>query len=276
MEKDIFVASGSLYLHQCGEEHCASRHGFGPAVRDHYLLHCVFSGCGTFRRGDEVLQVAAGECFLIRPGERCYYEADETEPWHYGWVGVNGREASSVLEACGFLESTTVMPMGDPNGVWQSLQRLTADYGEQGNSFGTMAELYRLLDRLCGGVPVTARPGPTFRRIEEYMQRNYSYPLTVQELAEQVHLDRSQLFRVIKKETGLSPSQYIVDFRLRVSLRMLVESRLTVTEIMYSVGFEDLSRFSRCFKRRFGSSPRRYRERLHQGKSTTEDFDETE
>ena len=95
-------------------------------------------------------------------------------------------------------------------------------------------------------------------------------------MAEQLHLDRSQLFRVVKRETGLSPQQYLTRYRLRESLRLLRETELPITEVVYSVGFEDLSHFSRCFKREYGVSPRQYR-REHAGETRVppSDFNET-
>lgn len=260
-EKELALG-GSLYLHQCGEEPCESGHSFGPAVRDHFLIHVVFRGKGTFFSETGTYSVKAGECFLIRPGERTLYQADLSDPWHYGWVGFHGHDAGAVLSSCGFKKGVSVMSVGDIGKAEASLHRLIECHRQQGSELAQIAGIYLFLDGLCGGKTVPIKAGHAFHRVEEYMRRNFSYPVTVELLARQVNLDRSQLFRVIKKETGLSPSRYITAFRLRESQQLLLKTDLSITEVMLSVGFDDLSRFSRCFKESFGISPREYRASL--------------
>ena len=72
-----------LVIYQAGEEACSPGHGFGPAVRDHYLIHCVLTGQGTLYRGERRWKIGKSEGFLILPEEVNYYRADGEEPWHY-------------------------------------------------------------------------------------------------------------------------------------------------------------------------------------------------
>ena len=273
--KSVHSVNSALYLHHCGEEYCAPRHTFGPAVRDHWLFHYIFNGSGTFYRKEESYHLTAGQCFLISPGEVCTYAADAETPWHYGWVGLNGGDAPRTLALCGLSRETPVAAPSSPEIMLPHLRDLIESCRLAGNDLAVMARLYRLLEEMSYGMPPQRREGKTFDLLEEYLGRNYSYHLSVAQLAEQLHLDRSQLFRVVKRETGLSPQQYLTRYRLRESLRLLRETELPITEVVYSVGFEDLSHFSRCFKREYGISPRQYR-REHAGEARVppSDFNE--
>jgi AraC-like DNA-binding protein len=75
------------------------------------------------------------------------------------------------------------------------------------------------------------------------------------ELAKRLCCCEMQLYRKLKKLTALSPVNYIRSFRLRRSMAMLEQGKLTITEICYQVGFNSLEYFSRSFKKEFGLSP---------------------
>ena len=59
----------ALTVRHCGQEACRPGHSYGPAVRDHYLVHLVLSGKGIYRYADTELSLGAGDGFLILPGE---------------------------------------------------------------------------------------------------------------------------------------------------------------------------------------------------------------
>ena len=91
------------------------------------------------------------------------------------------------------------------------------------------------------------------------MAKNYSYHITVEDIARRLGVDRSHLFRIFKKGLGCSPQAYLLDYKLGRAVQLLVQTDLTVTEIMYSCGFADLPNFSRQFKKKFGAPPALYR-----------------
>lgn len=86
---------------------------------------------------------------------------------------------------------------------------------------------------------------------EEISNSNFG----VVELAEKVHLSRSQLFRKIKAITNVTPNEYIRSFRLQRAMDMLQQQSGTVSEIAYQVGFQNVSYFSKCFHDQFGQPP---------------------
>ncbi|WP_297089341.1 two-component regulator propeller domain-containing protein [uncultured Draconibacterium sp.] len=71
-------------------------------------------------------------------------------------------------------------------------------------------------------------------------------------------ISSSQLYRKIKSITGVSPNEFIRTFRLRKAAELILESKLSISEIAYKVGFNDALYFSKCFKKQFGTSPSKY------------------
>ncbi|NJN77538.1 MAG: helix-turn-helix domain-containing protein [Saprospiraceae bacterium] len=75
-------------------------------------------------------------------------------------------------------------------------------------------------------------------------------------LAEKLMIDRTQLFRKLKKLTGLSPSQYIQEARLKKAFE-LFDNQIydSVKAVGLSVGYSNRSSFAAQFKTRFGKLP---------------------
>lgn len=97
------------------------------------------------------------------------------------------------------------------------------------------------------------------KRVRKVIQENLTdYQFGVEELAREVAVSKSHLSHKLKKETGTPASSFIRRVRLEQAAEMLKNREGNVTEIAYSVGFNSLSYFSRCFKDYFGSSPSEY------------------
>lgn len=77
----------------------------------------------------------------------------------------------------------------------------------------------------------------------------------VSELAEAMHMSRSNLLRKVTKQANVSVSQFIRQIRLNRAMRLLKESRLTVSEVAYEVGFNSTSYFIKCFREHYGYPP---------------------
>ena len=65
--------------------------------------------------------------------------------------------------------------------------------------------------------------------------------------------------RHFKKETGITPIEYLLDVRIRKSKDMLRRNELSITEIAILCGFSSVAYFSSCFTNRVNVSPQEYR-----------------
>jgi signal transduction histidine kinase/ligand-binding sensor domain-containing protein/DNA-binding response OmpR family regulator len=78
---------------------------------------------------------------------------------------------------------------------------------------------------------------------------------SVEELGSMVAMSRSNLFRKLKAVTGQTPIEFIYQFRLRKAMEMLLERKLSVSQISLEVGFKSPSSFTKSFKKQFGKAP---------------------
>lgn len=91
------------------------------------------------------------------------------------------------------------------------------------------------------------------------MNRHISDPdFSAATLCEESRYGSKQIYRKIKQLTGMGVVEFIRDTRLQKAALYLSQRKLSVTEIMYMVGFTTASYFSKCFKSKFGVSPSEY------------------
>jgi len=87
---------------------------------------------------------------------------------------------------------------------------------------------------------------------------------TVEDFGNDVGLSRMQLYRKLKALTNQSPNEFIRTVRLKRAAQLIHLDQMTISQITYEVGFNDLQYFRDCFKKHFGVNPSDY------GKSSTD------
>lgn len=92
-----------------------------------------------------------------------------------------------------------------------------------------------------------------------FIEDNFKKRLTLSDVAEAVHLSPYHFLRVFKNDVALTPHQYLVRVRLCRAVNLLRDTGLSVTDVSYESGFEDLSNFVRTFHHHVGCSPRSFR-----------------
>ena len=77
-----------------------------------------------------------------------------------------------------------------------------------------------------------------------------------------------QLYRKIDALTNMTVKEFVNDIRLKRAEQILSEKKINISEVAYSVGFNDLSYFGKCFKRKYSISPSEYNQKHHKIKSS--------
>lgn len=112
---------------------------------------------------------------------------------------------------------------------------------------------------------VAEKERPFMDIVMEVMEKNYdNSEFGVQELADEMRMNRSVLSKKLNAEAGQPTAQFIRNYRLDIAKKMITENvaNRNITEIAYRVGFNDPKYFTRCFTKQYGVSPSSYKDSL--------------
>lgn len=101
------------------------------------------------------------------------------------------------------------------------------------------------------------------KRLENVLENELANPdFTTDKFAQQMHLSRMQLHRKLKSLLGVSATEFVRNERLKAAAELLKNQKLSVAEVAYSSGFNEVTYFSKCFKNIYNQSPSTFRKDL--------------
>ncbi len=110
-------------------------------------------------------------------------------------------------------------------------------------------------------------------RILKCINENLSNPdFDVEELTKMIGISRTHLHRKMKKITGITASEFIRNIRLEQAARLIKEKKINISQVAYSVGFNNQTHFSTVFKRHFGMTPKTYLEHITEENKNTDEI----
>lgn len=129
-----------------------------------------------------------------------------------------------------------------------------------------LLELLLVIDRiyvepLTDDSIIVAEKDAIINDIIIYLLNHYHEKINLVQLTEEFKINRTSLNEYFKKATGYTVMSYLMNLRIHLAMAMLQDTALQVSEIMYRVGFVNISHFVRSFKKISGTSPLEYRKK---------------
>lgn len=215
-------------------------------------------------------RLCAGDGFVIFPDQLVTYTADKDNPWTYSWVGFHGLKAESYLRKAGFSKERPIFrydsdeKLSDCLNSMISCARISIP-----SELMLLGYLYIFLSLLIdnGRRENTQHPGSDnndkyIRRAIEFISKNYSNEISIQDLASRLGIDRSFLYTVFIKHLNMSPQDFLIRFRIDRAVELMENTSLSIGDISRSVGYDDPLHFSKIFKKKKGISPSLFRKQL--------------
>lgn len=272
MPKTYYISQDffDITIYQYGYEQCKPFHSFGPAIRTHYLIHCILSGKGTFRRNyrgeDTDYHLHAGQAFLIEPNNMIHYFADGEDPWEYMWIEFDGLKAKEYLINAGLSNKFPIFNASTEEGqkaVFDCMKYII-DHPDMLPA-RIMGYTYLFFSALIESSK-TAKPLPKNDIKEFYIQSTvafienyYMRDITVEDMAANLNLNRSYFSKLFKKMTQKSPQEFLIAYRINKSCELLRSTNMPIAEIAQHVGYSNQFHFTRAFKNIKNISPSEWR-----------------
>ncbi|AEE15504.1 AraC family transcriptional regulator [Treponema brennaborense] len=250
-----------IYFHYYGYEKCRPEHFYGPAVRAHYLVHFVLNGKGIYRTAGNLFHIHKNQAFLIRPGDVTFYRADKADPWEYVWLAFDGPEADRVIAAFFPEKDSYVCPAINPDGFQQYMRMALPSFYRLDYSQMELAGWFYLFFSCLRQKDIAEVPKEKkyLESAVNYIRYNYMRDINIDEISARIGIDRTYLYKILKKYENCSPKEYLMRRRVAAAKDMLCYSTVSVTEIASMCGFHDSSSFCKIFRRYEGKSPSVYR-----------------
>ncbi|MGI4787859.1 MAG: helix-turn-helix domain-containing protein [Janthinobacterium lividum] len=235
-----------------------------------WLLICTLSGQGRFGFHSGEILTSTGDLTLIRPGTcHDYGVGPDQGKWELLWTHFHPEPAWQPLLAWpeaspGLMRLTLPEPMirGKIIARFFEVHRLATGALRHREVFAMNAlEEVLLWCDTQNPRSEQARLDPRVLAAMDYLGRSLEAPVTLEDLAAFSGLSASRLSHLFRRQSGLTPMQFLEQQRLDRACQLLDFTARSVAAIAAEVGFENPFYFTLRFKRHTGHSPRDYRKR---------------
>ena len=204
---------------QYGYEQCCANHTFGPGMRNHYLIHCILSGSGTYRthQGDQSSEyhLHGGQAFLIEPDQLVHYYADQDTPWEYMWIEFDGMKTKEYLSEAGLTRSSLIYHASSEEGRQEMFGHLRylVDHPDllpaevMGYTYLFFGALIRS-SRNARKLPKNNIQDFYIQSTVDFIENHYMNEISVEDMAANLGLNRSYFSKMSKKAMQKSSSLY--------------------------------------------------------------------
>ena len=260
-ETDILVTAVGYYRVHTTEWVETKR----PNGRGDYQLLYIAEGDVEFFFDGKRQILSKGAMVLFRPGDvQLYNMYAEDKPETY-WVHFTGRKAGAFLEHFTSLAGKSVFFVGmstDYQAVYRQMIR-ELQLQREGYEEMLQADLKRLflfLQRhLIESKTTKSEILDIIERAAQYFNEHYSEPICIEEYAARNLMTPAWFIRNFKTVMKVSPMQHIIRQRIFNAKMLLTSTDYNISEVAFSVGYDNPLYFSRLFRKYTGQSPTEYR-----------------
>ena len=233
---------------------------------DEYQLLYITRGKGWFvsehcNRSD----IMEGTAFMLFPGEWHNYSCDEKSGWDEYCIGFRGVAIDSRMQKGFFSLEKPLFHVGINEDIVNLYKKAISVARKQEPGYQQM--LAGIVNYLLGfiysaEVNMSSKESVHYNDINRakiFMQENFQTNLSAKTVAKMLNMSYSKFRKIFKQFTGFAPNQYIMELKIKESKALLTQTQLSVKEIAYAVGFDNMDYFCNFFKTKTNYSPGEYR-----------------
>ncbi|WP_215779982.1 AraC family transcriptional regulator [Paludibacterium sp. B53371] len=213
-----------------------------------------------------------GQPYLAGPGSLCWLDTGRqyahscsrhSDDWHYLWLGMQGFGLDSLLASLSHGDRPPVIVLDQAAPVQHLFETLIERMATRppDQSAADNADVAQILARLLNQQTAALTPDrlSPVQQVMQQMRAALARPWHLPELARLAGLSVSQLHRVFRHSTGMSPMSWLRLERIHAAKTLLVSDTRSIAAVAEAVGYPDPYHFSRDFRRLTQRSPSAFR-----------------
>lgn len=268
------IKDNFIYLQEVGFFYAKKKYFTTRMGLDSFLIKFTISGCGVLEYNGNKEYVGPGQFFLIDCANwQKYYTSSESDNWNVIWVHFSGGAARAYYENfCKLNDNKNVGTLNSNSSMYKILDTLLKRSETESHCLKDQNLIQ--FDILTSGlvtslimecISATGTAGGKVQiprniiEIRNYLDKNYKEKITLEHLSLKFNLDPFYLQKLFKRHVGQSPMEYLIHLRMTHAKNLMGTTTMSISEIAYYVGIENVSHFTRLFKKREGTTPNQYR-----------------
>jgi AraC-like DNA-binding protein len=243
--------------YQAGKDYYTKRAGL-----DNYLLLYTETGVGKLIYRNMERKMEAGQAALINCNERHYYETGDLGYWNFQWIHFGGIACECYHDLINDF-SFNIIDMANLENYMEDLNILKKSTDplidvKYSAILTNMVTKMLIMKFNTVNSPLNQHI-IIVDKVKSFIHENYRNKISLDDLSSIANVSKYHLLRVFKKNMGVSPYEYLINYRINLSKSLLKESGYNVGEASIQVGYNDVNNFIRDFKKYVGTTPLKYK-----------------
>lgn len=222
-------------------------------IPDLAVFEYVESGEGEILINGEWQRVAAGDVYVLAPTEAHKYRSNPENPWKKHWINYISDYMRDYLKACGI--STGVFHVGGR----APFDRLAQIAGSPNITRDELFDISACVHEIIAACAEKQRDEDDAERIKTLLSSAIYDRISLDAIAEKLHVSKSGVIRIFKRRFGISPYEFLLRAKIEVAKTLLRTTRLSVKSISEKLKIFDEHYFSTLFYKKVGIRPLDYR-----------------
>lgn len=237
-----------------------------PHTHNHMELFYIVGGKGQFLIQDQLYPVNVNNLVIINPNVTHTEVSLNAQPLEYIVLGIEGIELATSESSNG---QFNILDHFESVEISSCLRNILREMEQKNTGYEDVCQAYmeiliiRLMRSTALAVPSEPQRISGNRQcaaVKRYIDLHFKEALTLEQLAEDAHMNKYYLSHAFKREYGTSPINYMITKRIEESKYLLAETDLSMSQIAQLLGFSSLSYFSQVFRRTQATTPMEYRQ----------------
>jgi AraC-like DNA-binding protein/mannose-6-phosphate isomerase-like protein (cupin superfamily) len=237
-----------------------------PHTHNHMELFYIVGGKGQFLIQDRLYPVNANNLVIINPNVTHTEVSLNAQPLEYIVLGIEGvalaTSENSNGQFCILDHFESLEISGCLRNILREMEQKSTGYEDVCQAYMEIL-IIRMMRSTALAVPTEPQVISGNRQcaaVRRYIDMHFKEALTLEQLAEEAHMNKFYLSHAFKQEFGVSPINYLISCRIEESKYLLAETDLSISQIAQLLNFSSPSYFSQVFRRTQGVSPVEFRQ----------------